>query len=482
MRTNGEKGGVVTNSQLLERFRTVVVARLGLSFDESRWGFLENILTSSAGREPLASYLHRLESDPSPALLDRLASELTVTETYFFRHFEQLRGFAEVALPNRAAGGRRVSILSAGCSSGEEPYTLAILSQDTPVSLQAFDLNPTALERARAGCYSPWSLRETPADVQRRWFTQNGRDLCLDPTIKSQVRFEQRNLMEEDPDFWRPGSFDIVFCRNVLMYFAPERAQQVVERIARSLSPGGYLFLGYAENLRGLSQDFHLCQAHEAFFYQRKDALVRCSAPPVLDLSPVVEESQSWVEVIGAASERIAALSEQARQSPPDNGLRLSKAQDLLRQERFGDALEQIHDLPEDADVSLLRAVLLSHSGNLPQAEEVCRQMLEQDELTAGAHYVLALCREAAGDRPGAVTHNQMAGHLDPGFAMPRLQLGLLARRSGDQESARRELGRALALLQREEPSRLLLFGGGFSREALLNLCRSELKLCGGTL
>lgn len=472
---------MVTNSQLLERFQTVVMNRLGLSFDESRLGFLENILRSNAGREPLTSYLHRLESDPSPAMLDALARELTVTETYFFRHSEQLKGFAEVALPDRAALGRRVSLLSAGCSSGEEPYTLGILSQGTAVSLQAFDLNPAALERARLACYSPWSLRETPPEIQRRWFTQNGRDLCLDPAIKSLVRFEKRNLMEEDPDFWRPGSFDIIFCRNVLMYFPPERARGVVERIARSLSPGGYLFLGYAENLRGLSQDFHLCQAHEAFFYQRKDALVRSTTPPILDLSPVVEESQSWVEVIGAASERIAALSERARQVPPDTGLRLSRAQDLLRQERFGDALEQIRDLPEDPDVSLLRAVLLSHSGDLNQAEEICRQMLEQDELTAGAHYVLALCREAAGDRQSAVTHNQMAGHLDPGFAMPRLQLGLLARRSGDQEGARRELGRALALLQREEPSRLLMFGGGFSREALLGLCRSELKLSGGT-
>jgi len=93
---------------------------------------------------------------------------------------------------------------------------------------------------------------------------------------------------------------------------------------------------------------------------------------------------------------------------------------------------------------------------------------------------LLALCRESAGDRQGAIDHDRAAVYLDPGFAMPRMHLGLMARRSGDSEDARRELAQALLLLGREEVSRLLLFGGGFTRDALIALCRAELMSAGG--
>jgi chemotaxis protein methyltransferase CheR len=156
----------------------------------------------------------------------------------------------------------------------------------------------------------------------------------------------------------------------------------------------------------------------------------------------------------------------------------------MLRQERFVDAMDLLQALPAgsstDADAQILRAVLFTNSGKLTEAERVCQQMLATDELNAGAHYLLALCREHAGDRTSALNHDQAAIHLDAGFVMPHLHLGLLARRAGEPERARTELGRALALLPREDTSRILLFGGGFAREALVALCRSELQACGG--
>jgi len=103
-------------------------------------------------------------------------------------------------------------------------------------------------------------------------------------------------------------------------------------------------------------------------------------------------------------------------------------------------------------------------------------QLLECDELNSGAHYLLALCRESAGDSQGALEHDRAAVYLDPSFAMPRLHLGLMARRAGDAQTAHRELGQALVLLKREDTSRLLLFGSGFGRDALIALCLAELK------
>jgi chemotaxis protein methyltransferase CheR len=158
-------------------------------------------------------------------------------------------------------------------------------------------------------------------------------------------------------------------------------------------------------------------------------------------------------------------------------------AVDLLGREQFSEAQSVLDALPpdraRDPEVLLLTAVLHTHGGNLVSAERVCAELLERDELNAGAHYLMALCRESAGDDPGAVDHDRIATYLDPGFAMPRLHLGLLARRAGDREAARRDLRQALLLLQREDSAHLLLFGGGFSRNALMTLCRAELVSCG---
>jgi chemotaxis protein methyltransferase CheR len=125
--------------------------------------------------------------------------------------------------------------------------------------------------------------------------------------------------------------------------------------------------------------------------------------------------------------------------------------------------------------------VLLTSQGEWSSAESSCRRLLELDELNAGAHYVLGLCGAGA-DRLDAATHHQrVAIYLDPHFAMPRLQLGLLLRRKGESSEARRELIQARALLARENASRLLMFGGGFGRAALLALCSAELAATGET-
>jgi chemotaxis protein methyltransferase CheR len=159
-------------------------------------------------------------------------------------------------------------------------------------------------------------------------------------------------------------------------------------------------------------------------------------------------------------------------------------ALEFLRRERFVEGKEFLRALPPgsatDPDAQLLLAVLHANSGEIAEAESIARQVLADDELNTGAHYLIALCRENAGDRDGAVRHNQAATYLDPLFAMPHLHLGLLAKRAADADTARRELGLALPLIDREDPARILLFGGGFTREALVEFCRAELRACGG--
>lgn len=487
----------------VEQFRTLVANRLGLVFDDAKLGMLADVLRrqiETNGAPEL--YLGRLATQRCPPnVWGALAQELTVTETYFYRSAEQIRAFVELALPQRLAAhteARKVRVLSAGCASGEEPCSLAIAIREhiaelaDTVSITGVDVNPAILDKARRGIYSIWSLRELPAPLRARWFKTEANTFVLDPVIRRAVSFEERNLVHADSDFWRPQTWDIVFCRNVLMYFDPAVAQTIVARIARTLVPGGYLFLGYAETLRGLSNDFHLCHTHETFYYRRKEDVVGMSAmevatPPPHRLAWLAPANGAalWTETVQRAAERIDALAEacNALSAPVQRAPDLTRALELLHGEQFECALTQLEALPaeqaRDPEALLLRAVSLLHSGAFSLAEQTCRELIESDELNAGAHYVLALCREAGADLASAAGELQTALYLDPGFAMARLRLGILARRRSQNQTARRELGQALRLLQQEHSSRILLFGGGFGRQALITLCRGELDQCG---
>jgi chemotaxis protein methyltransferase CheR len=504
---------------LVLRLRDAITQHMGLAFDETKHGLLADVLTRRAAalRSAPELYLNKLEAVCSTEERRALSLELTVPETYFFRHSDQMRAFAEVALPTRVqaqSATRKLRLLSAGCASGEEPHSLAIMVRERALepgwqtTLHAFDINPAVLEKARLGRYSSWALRETPKAMQERWFRREGREFVLDESIRAAVTFREVNLAQEPLEY---ATYDVIFCRNMMMYFAPEVAAALVAKLTRALAPGGYLFLGHAETLRGLSSDFHLCHTHGTFYYQRKDALARAADAvayePWTAATPDDAWPSRWIETVQESAARIEQLlargparldtgsepsvSVLARQGTrPDArahdtrpAFDLSSALDLLKRERFDEALERVAELPSEAssdpDVLLLHAALLAHSGQLSAAEHACTQLLALDELNTGAHYLLALCRERTGDRPGALDHDQAAVYLDPTFAMPRLHLGLMARRAGERESARRELGQALALLRREDSARLLLFGGGFGRDALIALCQAELSLVG---
>jgi chemotaxis protein methyltransferase CheR len=491
----------------IEQFRDVVSHTMGLQFDDQRIDFLGEVLQRRVGRSGLSAeaYLNRLSLRVDGAEHAALARELTVGETYFFRNSDQFRALVEAVLPERMQANaftRTLHIVSAGCASGEEPYSIAIVLRDAipdpswTLSIRAVDLNPAALEKAARARYGAWALRETPPQAQKRWFQPVGRELVLDEAVREAVCFEARNLAGDNPDLWQPASLDVVFCRNVMMYFAPEQARALVARIARALQPGGYLFLGHAETLRALSDDFHLRHTHNTFYYQLKETAEpefphqqspAAPAPAPAGISePALNEA--WVDLIREASERVKALAQRNGAASPAAVVRpvvdLVRVFDLLRMERFAEALAVVRALPPEAaadpDVLLLEAMLLAHSRQLPEAEEACRRLLAIDDMNAGAHYDFALCRESAGERAAAAEHDRIATYLDPAFAMPRLHLGLLARRAGDLIVARRELSQALILLRREDASRLLLFGGGFNREALLGLCESALHGAGG--
>jgi chemotaxis protein methyltransferase CheR len=518
----------------VERFRTIVAQKLGLEFDDGKLDQLTLVLRER-GRCPEvrspAAYLELLASRAGSEELGRLAEYLTVAETYFFRNPNHFRAFSEVVVPARlAANAGPLRILSAGCASGEEAYSLAIVLNERrhelagrQLAIHAVDLNPAVIRKAIRASYSQWSLRSTSKELCERYFHRKDRDYQLEPAVREMVSFETRNLVGaagEDSAFWADGIFDVIFFRNVMMYFSDDAARKAVAEITRVLAPGGYLFLGDAETLRGLTQEFHLRHTHDTFYYQRTDPSEELhdddgihddgnwrpqprevgngeACDPLLTIADrcasIDRASQRIASAVLESAAKIAAngqapvhcVETHAATARIDRSRELGMALDLLRQERLDDSIKSLAALPSesqtDPDVRLLHAVLLTNRGDVAQAETVCRQLLKHDEFNAGGHYLTALCREQNGDREGAIHHDQVAIYLLPAFAMPHLHLGLLARRAGDFGIARHELAEASILFACEDPSRILLFGGGFSRDGLVGLCRAELQACGGT-
>jgi chemotaxis protein methyltransferase CheR len=498
----------------LESFRALLEQQLGLSLDDSKLEGLADVLRrrmAAAAMPDAATYLGFLAA--SPTELRAVAGQVTVPETYFFRVPDHFRALQECVLPERikAANGRgQLQVLSAGCASGEEAYSIAMLIADCAelngwkVGIRGIDISSAAVNKGKAGRYSLWSLRGTDANLRKRHFRSHGRDFQLHDSIRQMVRLEEGNLLDAHASCWQPNSYDVIFFRNVLMYLTPEAGEQIVARMAVSLAPGGYLFLGSAESLRGISNDFHLCHTHGTFYYQcRRGQVDKLSSSVVAagkagSVSHLAGENGGhWTAVIERAAERIETLAQppvhggvaegrrgHARTEVGQTLLDVNPALELLQKERFADALDALQHFPAgvevNAEVHLLRAVLLVNRGDLAKAQEACALALEGDEFSAGAHYVLALCGEQAGQIEAAMEHNRTAAYLDQTFAMPHLHLGLLAKRAGDFHTARQELKQAGLLLAREGSSRILLFGGGFSRDALVELCRRELQTCGG--
>jgi chemotaxis protein methyltransferase CheR len=487
-------------------FRAIIADRMGLVFEDDKSNQLDAVLAHRLAARGCTQddYLAELAHSASIDELGAIAREVTVPETYFFRHLDQFEALREVALPaaisGPAARKKQLRILSAGCASGEEAYSIAILIREMgldaswKVSIRAVDLNPAPLKKARAGRYAPWVLRETPAPLIKRWFSADGGAYLIDSEIRSAVTFEQRNLVDADDPLWAHAHYDIVFCRNALMYLSPEKMRDVVARISQALVPGGYLFLGHAETLRGVSDDLRLCESHGAFYYRRpggneqgqtvaRAAIAPASPPPTA--RPHSPPSTDWMDVIDRASRYIGKLADETDRPPSDEATEAASRtaehlQSLLAEERFAEALEQIETAlsvdPANPPLRLLRAMLLFHCGDAEQAATVAQSLLRHETLKAGAHHILSLCREKAGDLDGAREHDRAAAYADASFAMPRLHLGLLARRAGRRVEMRRELSQALVLLPRENAARLALFGGGFARQALIDLCASTLN------
>ncbi len=226
----------------------------------------------------LADLVERLRREPRAYLRQSVIDAMTTNETLWFRDIHPFNILKKQLLPEKSKQGglSRLRIWSAACSTGQEPYSIVMSVQEykriatsvlsVPVEVLATDLSVSVLEAAQNGIYDGLSVsRGLNQEHLRQYFDKRDAAWEIKPAIKQGVRFQRLNLQE---NFSQVGKFDIVFCRNVLIYFSAERKVDILRRIHATLNPGGYLLLGASEGLNGLGDLYHMVQCHPGIIYQ----------------------------------------------------------------------------------------------------------------------------------------------------------------------------------------------------------------------
>lgn len=260
-------------------FRELFKATCGLWFGEDSRYVLENRLVRRMRKleiESFAAYHYLLRRETNGE--DELAAvidELTTNETYFFRERNQLRALIEEIVPGLLAQrSGPVNVWSAGCSSGEEPYSVVMMALEAglrpglDLRIHASDISRRCLAKAREASYREASFRETPPESRERFFKERSGQYTLVPEVRQHVTFTRMNLLEP-ARFALLGALDVVLCRNVIIYFDRETKKRVVESFAGRLAPGGYLLLGHSESLIQVTSAFELARLRSDLVYRR---------------------------------------------------------------------------------------------------------------------------------------------------------------------------------------------------------------------
>jgi chemotaxis protein methyltransferase CheR len=363
---------------MLAEARALVSERLGLAFPSRRGDDLRQAFAARS----VASLREQPTTTPE---WRSLISELTVRESYFFRESAELQR-ALGALIAARRDTRRLTLWSAGCASGEEPYTLAmllagLLPEPWDVTILATDIDVAALDAARRGVYSDWALRETPAWARRQYFRAVGqRRFELSRQIRDAVSFAPLNLATDG----YPGSLDLIVCRNVLMYFTDAARRRTVERLKAALAPGGRLVLSPLDT-------------------------TPVAEPPAPSPPPVAPEPTPAPRVDTLATARGEA----------DRG-RLDAARSLC--------LETLRERPLDADAHLLLAAVEEERGDLDAAIWALRRAIYTAPDGPAAHFRLGglLLRTGAAEagRRSLSTAAALLAEAEPGTLVDGLTAG----------------------------------------------------------
>jgi len=471
----------------------------GLDFMPERQASVEMGIRRAMARAKISSlpqYASLIDRDEER--LTELMNELTVGETYFFRepaHFQFIRDvlIPEYKRPEHA--DRSIRVWSAGCSSGEEPYSLAMLFDEEALAnrlfLLATDLSWAALEKARRACYGDWSFRGESGHAARRHMRRRDNHYEVVESIRKWVRFAPLNLASDRYPalIGGPWEMDLIFCRNVLIYFDRQTVSRVARRLYDSLTPGGWLITASSDPTLTEAAPFEVVVTSFGVFHHRT------STPPVLrprfetidrlrlpnEIPPRVA-LPSPVPAPGprnALSSPVATSRKGQGTSVDERQARetlLATAREDLAQGRYERVVAATGPLRNDVEACVLHVRALANL-DVSQAEQVCTQSLSCHPLSCELSYLRSMLLADLGKLDEACTAARRVLYLDRTLAIVHFFLGGLLRRQGHGEGARRAYRNAQELCavrppQEEVPLSDGELAGGLAEAARLHIER----------
>ena len=460
--------------ELKIRFKNLVTARSGLYFKDYDLRDLENALLYRMHERkidsPFAYYNILTVSEKKEEEFRELLNNLTVNHTFFFRNEPQFKVLKEKILPEMIARKKdrmmtnpngtkekpSLRVWSAGCATGEEPYSIAIAvkeaipdSENWNIQIVATDASTKALDVAKKGIYSLNAMRLVNKEQRTLYFierTGRGRkaEYEIRGVIKNMVRFGYFNLMGES----YPAEFDIIFCCNVTIYFEIETTLRVMDKIYHSLNDDGYLFIGYSESLQFISHKFNMLGWEDAIYYRKREAKgilpeITIPVPQGVEVNRVLEE---------------ISRKELESQLKGFKSLETKQAENI--------AVEPYY----------LEAETLSSLGRFEKAKDKLRTALELDPLFAPAHYLFGSLFSDEGKLEEAKQSFKKALYLNKDFAMAHFSLANIYKREGQPNEAIREYRNTLNVLVRNAPGDIIAYSGGFSAAAVAGACKSNIE------
>lgn len=488
----------------LQRLGDFVARHFGLYFSRERWPDLLRGV-SAAARESncphdLNQYVEKLMLSSTPKHTKLLMSHLTVGETYFFREPRSLEVLEKALAPRliRRPSDQPVRIWSAGCSTGEEPYSIAIAlskliagRENCNVEILATDLNSKSLQKAAEGIYGEWSFRGTPAWVRTDHFEAGGKGRwAISPAIKKMVSFAHFNLMDDSlpPQSISGNSFDVIFCRNVLMYFTAEARRHVVQQLYRSLAAGGWLIVSPTETAHELFAEFAATDfggitlyrkslptprktfalpsvafgendfgssLFERRFENSEPALPRSSKTPLLETDRTPHSENAAAQ--STAYEQPQIFGELDR----DEDLRQTP---ITHPSQEGNNQEANNN---DAQAMLVAARSQADQGDLARALVCCDKAIAADKMAARAYYLRATILQEQGFLSDAIFAFKQTVYLEPQFVLGHFCLGNLALNQGRQRESEKHFENVLLLLARYQPEDIVPESDGISARRL---------------
>lgn len=469
-------------SSLLSRLSELVADQTGLSFPKERWGDLERGIAAAApdfnfpDRESCAHWL--LSAPLTRHMNEILASHLSVGETYFFREKPSLEIFEQHILSgllqSRRQNERRLRIWSAGCCTGEEAYTIAILLdrlipdlKDWHVTILATDFNPKFLRKAAQGKYGEWSFRDAPGWLRERYFTK-GADGRLEilPHIRKMVTFSYLNFADDAyPSLTNnTGAMDVIFCRNVLMYFTAQRAEQVTGKFHRALVDGGWLIVSPTEASKRLLSSFVPVEFPGAVLYRK---MANAESPRDHFQSPPHK-----AEILLAMEPGPVGTAKSASSNIPADTVTSSEIH--APPQKNAAAVPQADGRPDEMPSRNARS--FANQGMLVEALEWCEKAIAADKMNPSHHYLQATILQEQGQHEIAMQSLIRALYLKPAFVLAHFALGNLHQSQGRYREAQRYFGNVLLLLHKHPQDEILPEADGLTVERLAEIVMSLLE------